>query len=340
MVDFAGWDMPLHYGSQIEEHHQVRRQAGMFDVSHMLAIDLEGEGARPLLLKLLANDIGKLAAPGRALYSCMLNERGGVIDDLIAYYFRPDFYRLVVNAGCADKDLEWIRRHAAGATVLPRRDLAMIAVQGPAARRKVWAALPETEEASAELRPFNAAWQGERLIARTGYTGEDGFEIMLPAQDAAAAWEALLDAGVHPAGLGARDTLRLEAGMSLYGQDMDEEVSPLDAGLGWTVELDSPRDFIGKAATAALQPKWKALGLLLADRGVLRPQQKVLTARGEGEVTSGGFAPTLDRSIALARLPAGVAFGEAVEVMVRGKPLKATVVKPPFVRNGQVLISL
>jgi aminomethyltransferase len=375
LVDFAGWDMPLHYGSQVEEHHQVRRDAGMFDVSHMLAIDLEGEGSRDLLHKLIANNVDKLTLPGRALYSCMLNPKGGVIDDLIVYFFRPDFYRVVVNAGTADKDLAWIAQHAGGAlagppqesaandkgraqpanghhplpreggrgegrpvTVKPRRDLAMIAVQGPNARAKTWAALPGAEATSSGLKPFHAAWFGEALIARTGYTGEDGFELMIPAERAEATWDALLASSVKPAGLGARDTLRLEAGMALYGQDMDEQTSPLEAGLAWTVDLAAPRDFIGKSVLAGRRPDKQTLGLLLEDRGVLRAHQKVFCTQGEGEITSGTFSPTLNRSIALARLPVGVAAGDTVDVEIRDKRLKATVVKPPFVRNGKVLV--
>ncbi len=340
LVDFAGWDMPLHYGSQLDEHHLVRRDAGMFDVSHMLAVDLAGAGAHDLLHKLIANNVDKLATPGRALYSCMLTPQGGVIDDLIVYFFRPDSYRIVVNAGTADKDLAWISRHADGlaVTVTARRDLAIIAVQGPNARAKTWAALPGSEAASSGLKPFNAAWFDDVLIARTGYTGEDGFELMLPAERAEATWNALLAAGVQPAGLGARDTLRLEAGMALYGQDMDEQVSPLEAGLAWTVDLAAPRDFIGKGALAAHPPRRNCCGLLLLDKGVLRAHQKVFTAQGEGEITSGSFSPSMNRSIALARLPAGIAVGDAVEVEIRDKRLKATVVKPPFVRNGKVLI--
>ena len=268
----------------------------------------------------------------------MLNPQGGVIDDLIVYFFRPDFYRLVVNAGTADKDLAWIAQHAGAVAVKPRRDLAMIAVQGPNARAKTWAALPGAEAASVELKPFHAAWFGDALIARTGYTGEDGFELMIPAERAEATWNALLATGVKPAGLGARDTLRLEAGMALYGQDMDEQTSPLEAGLAWTVDLTAPRDFIGKSVLAGRRAERQTLGLLLIDKGVLRSHQKVFTALGEGEITSGTFSPTLSRSIALARLPTGVAAGDSVEVEIRDKRLKATVVKPPFVRNGKVLI--
>ncbi len=339
MVDFAGWDMPLHYGSQIEEHRQVRRGAGMFDVSHMLAVDLEGAGAQALLLKLLANDVAKLTEPGRALYTCMLNPQGGVIDDLIVYFFRPDFYRLVVNAGTADKDVAWMLQHAGQVRVRARRDLAIIAVQGPQARAKAWTALDGLEAASTGLKPFSGAWFGDMLIARTGYTGEDGFELVLPVEKVEAAWNALLDAGVQPVGLGARDTLRLEAGMNLYGQDMDETTNPLESGLAWTVSADTPRDFIGKAALHDLPVQHLQRGLLLLDKGVLRAHQKVHTAHGSGEITSGSYSPTMSLSIALARLPKDVANGDIVEVEVRDKRLKARVVKPPFVRHGKILIN-
>jgi len=342
IVDFAGWDMPLHYGSQIEEHHQVRRDAGMFDVSHMLAVDLEGGAVHTLLSRLIANNVDKLQTPGRALYSCMLNPQGGVIDDLIVYFFRPDFYRLVVNAGTADKDLAWITAQAeqtGNVTVKPRRDLAMIAVQGPTARSKVWQSLPGSETASSMLKPFNAAWFGDTLIARTGYTGEDGFELMVPVGKATITWVALQAAGVKPAGLGSRDTLRLEAGMNLYGQDMDDAVSPLEAGLAWTVDLVAPRDFIGKAALLAKPSQRQMLGLVLAERGVMRSHQKIVTPLGEGEITSGGFSPTMNQSIGFARLPNGVSVGDTIDVDIRGKSHKAKVVKPPFVRNGKILIA-
>jgi aminomethyltransferase len=348
MVDFGGWDMPVNYGSQIDEHHAVRRDAGMFDVSHMRAVDLRGDNARDFLRFALANNVDKLKDPGKALYSCLLREDGGVLDDLIVYFLREDFFRIVVNAGTAGKDIAWFRRllaeRAPHLEMTPRDDLAMIAVQGPNARAKVWAALPGSAAATEALKPFFGAAAPNALadafIARTGYTGEDGFEVMVPAAHAAAVWNALVAAGVKPCGLGARDTLRLEAGMNLYGQDMDETVSPLAAGLAWTVDLASARDFVGKSALAALAPAQQLLGLLLQDAGgVLRAHQKVRTAHGEGEITSGTFSPTLGKSIALARLPSGVAAGDLVTVAVRDKALAARVVKPPFVRNGKVLVT-
>jgi len=345
MVDFGGWDMPVHYGSQIEEHHAVRRDAGMFDVSHMQVVDVEGDGARAFLRYALANNVDKLKAPGKALYSCMLNDAGGVVDDLIVYFFREDLFRLVVNAGTADNDIAWIEalaaKQGAKVAIAPRRDRAMIAVQGPEARARFWNAFPQLRSASEPLAPFNGAIAGHIMIARTGYTGEDGFEAVFPAERAAEAWNALVAAGVRPCGLGARDTLRLEAGMNLYGQDMDERVSPLDAGLSWTVDLKSPRDFVGKGALEANGQRAEFLGLLLQESGgVLRGHQKIHADRGEGEVTSGTFSPTLSRSIALARLPRGTTPGDTVRVQVRDKALAAKVVKPPFVRNGRILVDV
>jgi aminomethyltransferase len=343
MVDFGGWDMPVNYGSQIEEHHAVRRRAGLFDVSHMQVVDVTGAGARAFLRRALANNVDKLRVPGKALYSCMLTGEGGVVDDLIMYFFRDDFFRLVVNAGTAQKDLAWLEgligRWGEDARLEPRRDLAMIAIQGPNARSIFWQAFPDTKAATGDLAPFNAAMAGELMVARTGYTGEDGFEVVVAASNASYAWQALVAAGAQPAGLGARDTLRLEAGMNLYGQDMDERISPLDAGLAWTVDLESPRDFVGKEALQAKGKRHEFLGLVLVDAGgVLRAHQKVDSTRGEGEITSGTFSPTLARSIALARLPLGTAPGDAVRVQVRDKALAARVVKAPFVRHGKILI--
>ncbi|MDR0439367.1 MAG: glycine cleavage system aminomethyltransferase GcvT [Candidatus Accumulibacter sp.] len=345
MVDFGGWDMPLHYGSQIEEHHAVRRDSGMFDVSHMCAVDIAGPDARTFLLRLVANNVDKLKEPGKALYSAMLNEAGGVVDDLIVYFVGENRYRLVVNAGTAEKDLAWMAARIAewglDLACVPRRDLAIVAVQGPNAKARVWQALPGTQAATEALKPFYVAEVGEYFIATTGYTGETGFEITLPAARAEEFWKKLLDAGVRPAGLGARDTLRLEAGMNLYGQDMDETVSPLDAGLAWTIDLSGPRgglDFVGKAALLAKPQEKQFLGLLLAEGGVLRAHQKVKTTHGEGEITSGTFSPTLQQSIALARLPLSAAVGETAEVDIRGKPVAVKIVKPCFVRNGKALI--
>ncbi|MFI4968947.1 MAG: glycine cleavage system aminomethyltransferase GcvT [Lysobacterales bacterium] len=339
MVDFGGWDMPVSYGSQIEEHHAVRRDAGMFDVSHMTVVDLHGARCREFLRRLLANNIDKLKVPGKALYSCMLNEQGGVIDDLIVYFLAEDFFRAVVNAATRDKDLAWIEKQAGAfdVTVIERADFAMIAVQGPNARDKVLGLLtPETRAKAARIGKFVAAEGDGLFIARTGYTGEDGFEIIVAEADTVALWRRLSAAGVAPAGLGARDTLRLEAGMNLYGQDMDETVTPWEANLGWTVALDEGRDFIGRGVLE----KQKAtgghrvmVGLVMDDKGVLRHGQRVVTPHGDGEILSGSFSPTLGKSIAFARVPAAVA--GTLQVDIRGKLVPVRVVKYPFVRDGK-----
>ncbi|HKI65074.1 MAG TPA: glycine cleavage system aminomethyltransferase GcvT [Burkholderiales bacterium] len=340
LVDFAGWELPLHYGSQIEEHQAVRHAAGMFDTSHMLALDVEGAGARAFLARALANNVERLTQPGKALYSCLLREDGGILDDLIVHFVRGDLFRVVVNAATADKDLAWFASLApAGAALRPRRDLAMIAVQGPQARERTWAALPALRAASEPLGAFFGAQAGAIFVSRTGYTGEDGFELLLPADQAADAWQRLAGAGVRPCGLGARDTLRLEAGLNLYGQDMDESTTPLECGLSWTVDLESGRDFIGKRALATQLPARALLGLVLVGRGgVLRAHQRVRLGYGEGEVTSGSFSPTMQTSIALARLPVRAAAGDTVEVEVRDKRLPARIVRPPFVRHGRILV--
>ena len=369
MAPFAGWHMPVNYGSQIDEHHAVRRSAGMFDVSHMAIVDAAGPGAKPYLRRLLANDVAKRGrkrgrADCTALYSCMLDGRGGILDDLIVYRFADDRYRLIVNAGTREKDLAWLSDQAAGFDVglTERDDLAMIAVQGPEARGTVAALFrggapigtlsllsssPSSTAAGAsalpahieELRPFTAARAGGWTLARTGYTGEDGVEIMLPSPQAEELWAALWERGVAPCGLGARDTLRLEAGMNLYGQDMDESVTPLECGLKWTVDFGGDRAFVGRQA---LEDRLRAgiaeaqVGLILEGRGVLRAGYTVASAAGEGVVTSGTFSPTLGRAIALARVPAGA--GGRCDVFIRGRKLPARVVKPPFVRNGRILV--
>ncbi|KRG86411.1 MULTISPECIES: glycine cleavage system aminomethyltransferase GcvT [Stenotrophomonas] len=344
MVDFGGWDMPIHYGSQIDEHHLVRRAAGMFDVSHMTVVDLKGARTREFLRQLLANSIDKLKVTGKALYSCMLNAQGGVIDDLIVYFLADDFFRMVVNASTREKDLAWIRQHAQafGVEVIEREDLAIVAVQGPQARALVAGLVAEGDRTALDkLGRFAAldvaSTDGVPLfVARTGYTGEDGYEVLLPQAAVVGFWNALLAAGVKPAGLGARDTLRLEAGMNLYGQDMDEGVTPYEAALAWTVALDEGRAFIGRDVLEAQKAAGNArqmIGLVMDDKGVLRHGQRVLTANGEGEILSGTFSPTLGKAIAFARVPAGEP-GD-VRVDIRGKEVPVRVVKFPFVRDGQ-----
>jgi aminomethyltransferase len=343
MVDFGGWDMPLHYASALAEHHAVRKACGIFDVSHMTVVDVVGPDTTAFLARLLANDIGKLRQPGQGLYSCMLNDAGGVVDDLIAYWTGDDRYRLVVNAATRAQDLAWLARVADRDDVVLRHrdDLLMVAVQGPAARELAAPLLPNgAGPAALALKSFESLSKDDLFVARTGYTGEDGFEIVLPVVDGLDLWKALAAAGATRCGLGARDTLRLEAALNLYGQDMDTGTSPLTSGLAWTVAFDpADRQFRGRAALEQQKAAGiteKLTGLLLEDRGIMRHGQRVLTPAGEGVITSGGFSPTMERSIALARLP--VAAEGQCQVEIRGTPKAARIVRPPFVRQGRVLV--
>mgnify|MGYP003629601038 FL=1 len=342
MVDFYGWEMPINYGSQIEEHHAVRTDAGMFDVSHMTIVDVKGPDAQAFLRRLVINDVAKLDVAGKALYTGMCNFEGGVIDDLIVYFFTNTDYRLVVNSATREKDLAWIAEQSASfdVSVTERPEFAMIAVQGPQAKAKVATLLNAEQTAAVDgMKPFFSAQAGDLFIATTGYTGENGYEIALPADQAAELWQQLLDAGVKPCGLGARDTLRLEAGMNLYGLDMDESVSPLAANMAWTISWEpEDRTFNGREALAAQraagdQPK--LVGLVLEEKGVLRAGLKVITPDGEGIITSGTFSPTLGYSIAMARVPRSVKLGSTVEVEMRKKLVNVQVIKPSFVRNGK-----
>jgi len=339
MVEFAGWNMPIRYGSMVEEHHAVRRAAGMFDVSHMTVVDIQGGGARDALRSLLANDVDKIRERGQAIYGCMLNEQGGILDDLITYRLEDDFYRLVVNAATRASDLEWINRQLADrdARVIERDDLAMIAVQGPEAVDHVIEVLGT--DAIGRLKPFRSLLHGDAFVARTGYTGEDGVEVILGGSEAQALWRELSGRGVVPCGLGARDSLRLEAGLNLYGQDMDTETTPLESNLSWTVAFSpDERDFIGRAALEQQREagvERKLIGLLFEPGGIPRQGARVLTEAGEGVVTSGGFGPSIERPIAMARIPATA--GDEVRAELRGRTLPARVVKLPFVRNGKVL---
>ncbi len=345
IVDFAGWDMPLHYGSQIQEHHVVRKSAGVFDVSHMTIVDLHGADVAVYLRKLLANNIDKLT-PGKALYTCMLNEYGGIIDDLIMYKLQDDAYRLVVNSATHDKDLAWLALQAQGYNLIlkERTEFAMLAIQGPAILQKISAIFPIEQAAAIQaLKPFHFLSLGDWFIARTGYTGEDGFEIILPANSAPAFWQTLVAAEILPCGLGARDTLRLEAGLNLYGADMDETVTPLESNLEWTVAWEpKERHFIGRGALEKQRlagVRQCLVGLVLETQGVLRNHQKVLVdGVGAGEITSGSFSPTLNKGIALARVPVGV--GAECMIEMRGKLVAAQVIKPPFVRQGKKTFSV
>ncbi|MND87895.1 Aminomethyltransferase [compost metagenome] len=343
MVDFGGWDMPLHYGSQVEEHHQVRRDCGVFDVSHMTVIDVGGAQAKAWLRHLLANDVERLHSPGRALYSTMLNEQGGIVDDMIVYRL-DEGYRLVVNASTRDQDMAWMQAHLDGFDVQlrERSELAMLAIQGPHARQKIAELVSQSRGNLIQLlKPFEGLSDGDWFIARTGYTGEDGLEIILPADQAPGFFNDLVGAGISPIGLGARDTLRVEAGMNLYGQDIQQDISPLASNMAWTIAWEpATRQFIGRKALETEQAagvQHKLVGLVLEERGVLRAHQVVRIADvGEGEITSGSFSPTLSKSIALARVP--MATADRAEVEIRGKWYPVRVVKPTFVRHGKTLI--
>lgn len=342
LVDFHGWEMPINYGSQIEEHHAVRQDAGMFDVSHMTIVDVKGPKAKDYLRYLLSNDVAKLSQVGKALYSGMLNEEGGVVDDLIVYHFDATNYRLVVNSATREKDMNWLMSKAEGfdVTITERPEFAMIAVQGPNAKQKASTLFSAAQKEAVEgMKPFFGVQAEDLFIATTGYTGETGYEIMVPASQAADFWQKLIDAGVAPCGLGARDTLRLEAGMNLYGQDMDETISPLSANMGWTITWEpSERDFVGRDALEELNRSKtdKLVGLVMTDKGVLRTGQVVKVGEGEGVITSGTFSPTLGHSIAMARIPATK--DTTAEVEIRKKWVTVNVVKPSFVRNGKSVL--
>jgi aminomethyltransferase len=343
MVDFHHWDMPLHYGSQIEEHHAVRRHAGVFDVSHMTIVDILGAGGRAFLRKLLTNDVDQLQHSGRALYSCMCNEHGGVIDDLIVYQRAPDNYRVVLNSATRDRDLAWIQSKSQGFAVglQERKEFAMLAVQGPEAIAKLMSILtPSQADAISTLTPFESVDVEQWFFARTGYTGEDGLEIILPIDEVNTLWSSLLQAGVAPCGLAARDTLRLEAGLLLYGQDMDESTTPLESGLNWTIKWQpEERDFIGMGALLSQKQQGlerKLVGLILEDKGVMRAGQRiVIPGAADGIITSGTYSPTMEKSIALARVPRET--GDEVLVDIRGKLLTAKVRIPRFIKHGQIL---
>lgn len=337
MVDFSGWEMPLHYGSQINEHHVVRQSAGMFDVSHMGVVDIHGENAEQTLRRLMANDVAKLN-DGQALYTCMLNHEGGVIDDLIAYRLSTHSYRLVINAGRRKEDIDWIQQQILfhpGTELTIHQDMSIIAIQGPQALERI---RPLFGDKIQTLKPFRFFVSENTMIARTGYTGESGVEVILPAKDAAALWQQCLNAGILPCGLGARDTLRLEAGYNLYGHDMDESTSPAISGLNWTVDLSDPaRDFIGKSQY--LQHKQDSdrqfIGVIMTERGVLRDDQPIYSQGSVvGAITSGGFSPTLGCAIGLARIQQDKD-KSTLSIERRGKHIPLQTIALPFVKQGK-----
>jgi aminomethyltransferase len=343
MVDFGGWDMPIHYGSQIEEHHAVRKAAGVCDVSHMTVVDISGVESQAYLRHLLANDVAKLAVPGKALYSAMLNEQGGILDDLIVYLTEGG-YRVVVNCATREKDLVWMEKQSAGfdCVIAERPELAILAVQGPESIEIV-KSLVTSERAAliSVLKPFVGQFSGNWFIARTGYTGEKGVEIILPGDEAPAFWAAIRAAGIAAVGLGARDTLRLEAGMNLYGSDMDESVTPFESNMASTVVMSNDHEFVGKAALQAQLDdgiEQQLVGMVMLEKGVLRGHYPVYSGEQQvGEITSGAYSPTLLHSIALARIQVGA---ESLEVGIRNKRMPVHVISPPFARNGKQVYKL
>jgi aminomethyltransferase len=341
LVDFSGWQMPLHYGSQIQEHHLVRQDAGMFDVSHMAIVDVKGEEVSHFLRYLLANDVVKLDKYGKSLYTCMLNFQGGIIDDLIVTKLADDCYRLVLNAATREKDWAWLQeqQQAFKVTLQQREDLALIAIQGPKVIERILPFFEQTQQQSLfDLPAFQGIQIEDAFYSRTGYTGEDGFEVHIPVKQVNTYWQKFLTVGIKPCGLGARDTLRLEAGLNLYGTDMDESTTPLESNLAWTVAFDPvDRGFIGRAILEqqARTEHRQMVGIILPTAGVLRNHQKVLVHdNGEGEITSGSFSPTLGHAIALARIPYSK-HANACEVTIRQKNVSVVMVKPPFVRKGK-----
>lgn len=351
-MDFGGWDMPIHYGSQISEHLHTRSNVSLFDVSHMAVVDILGKDSHTFLKLLIANNVDKLIEDGQALYTCMLNPEGGIIDDLLVYRF-GDYYRLVINASTAVSDLAWminIATQFSDVHIIPRRSdiqgaqdpIVLLAIQGPKSVEALSTVFPQIAQDLSTIRYFHAKSfitpYGEIYFSRTGYTGEDGFELFIPMEFGLQVWEALLKIGVLPAGLGARDTLRIEAGLNLYGQDMNSIMTPMDSGLSWTVDLSPERSFIGASALRVKLPRYSFFGLVLLGKGVLRAHQKVISTLGDGEMTSGTFSPSLQKSIGFARLPIGVQLGDEVKVCIRDQEILAKIVKTTFVRKGKQLI--
>lgn len=346
-ISHAGWDVPVNFGSVKAEHHAVRQECGMFDLPWLVHVDIQGSNAQEFLRRLLANDIDRLSQTGTSCYGLLLNEKGGILDDLIVHRLGNEHYRLVMDAERSDQDLAWIKAYMQSCSLkvslsLPSTEtepLTTIALQGPLAQSNLWKVLPEVKAATINLSRYAQAQIGPILVATTGCTGEEGFEITLPAHQAEGLWRALMDIGVKPCGFCARDSLRTEAGFRLQGRDMDEHLSPFDVGLDWLVETTSGRNFIGREALLTRTPQWQLLGLkLMGSKGLLRDQQRILTPQGEGKITSATYSPTLEAYIALALLPLGVAVGDIVQASLRGHPLPVQVTKPHFVRYGKILV--
>lgn len=344
MVPFAGWDMPVSYAGTVGEVAAVRSTAGIFDVSHMGEVTVEGPGAFEFVQSVTTND-GSNLVPGKAQYSLLLNEQGGIIDDIIVYCQDLNghlFYCIVLNAGCKDKDWEWLQAQAKGKATVKLRDMsddfALLAVQGPKAIELI-ASLAD-EPALKDVKRFHFVHRtvsgSEWVLSRTGYTGEDGFEIFCQWGEAPRLWNTLVAAGATPAGLGARDVLRLEAAYPLYGHELDAETSPFESGVGWAVKMGKG-DFIGRDALLTAKPSRKLVGIRMDERAIPREHYAVYNSGGRevGQTTSGTWSPTVKAGIAMARLDSASAeLGTPVTVDIRGRRAPATIVSLPFYRNG------
>ena len=337
MVNFSNWEMPISYSSLIKEHNAVRNAAGIFDVSHMSVFDFDGGNQIAFFKKIFANDIKKIYKDNKAIYGALLNEEGGILDDLIIYHANNKF-RLVSNCSTREQNKQWLEKYAVefGVKVMERSDMGILAIQGPDALNKIL----EIKEIDAQvntLQSFGCMFEGDKLYARTGYTGEDGLELIVPTQDINHLWDQALELGCTPIGLGARDTLRLEAGLNLYGNDMTINNHPYESNLGWTIDMsDKNREFIGKNALLSIDQSksQKIVGIILQDKGVLRSGYEITHEQGKGVVLSGSYSPTLQSSIGLARVDQG--YKENGKVMIRNKVLNIDFVSPRFLGQGKI----
>jgi aminomethyltransferase len=337
MVNFSNWEMPISYTSFIEEHNAVRNAAGIFDVSHMAVFDFMGGNQIAFFEKIFANDIKKISQNNKAIYGALLNEEGGILDDLIIYHANSKF-RLVSNCSTREQNRDWYKKHAIefGVEVIERSDMGILAIQGPDALNKILA-ISEIDHQANNLQSFGCIFDGEKLFARTGYTGEDGLELIVPNSDIKSLWNKALELDCTPIGLGARDTLRLEAGLNLYGNDMTVDNHPYESNLGWTIDMnDENRQFIGKDALLSINQSEskKIVGIILRDKGVLRTGYEITHGQGNGIVLSGSYSPTLQSSIGLARVDRG--YQENGKVMIRNKELNIDFVSPRFLRQGKI----
>ena len=337
MVNFSNWEMPISYSSLIEEHNAVRNTVGIFDVSHMSVFDFDGDNQVAFFEKIFANDIKKIYKDNKAIYGALLNEEGGILDDLIIYHANNKF-RLVSNCSTREQNRQWFEKHAVefGVKVMERSDMGILAIQGPDALNKIL----EIKEIDAQvntLQSFGCMFEGDKLYARTGYTGEDGLELIVPTKDINHLWDQALELGCTPIGLGARDTLRLEAGLNLYGNDMTINNHPYESNMGWTIDMsDENREFIGKDALLSIDQSksQKIVGIILQDKGILRSGYEITHEQGKGVVLSGSYSPTLQSSIGLARVDQG--YKENGKVMIRNKLLNIDFVSPRFLGQGKI----